>query len=173
MPISTPQLMAASGRVRVAKARSLSEATANRMQTAFLCHSHRDASLAQGLVTLLGESGWSVYVDWEDALMPDTPDRDTAKRIQDKIGTLKYFLFLATENSTSSRWCPWEIGYADGKKPIDDILIIPTVDRSGNFHGNEYLRLYRKIDETTPGTLGVFRVGQTYNGTPLATALAR
>jgi hypothetical protein len=46
----------------------------------------------------------------------------------------------------SSRWCPWEIGFADGKKAHDHIAIIPTSDGQGHFYGNEYLNLYNKID---------------------------
>ena len=43
-----------------------------------------------------------------------------------RIELADFFLFLATRNSMSSRWYPWEIGYADGAKPIDTILVIPT-----------------------------------------------
>jgi len=90
--------------------------------------------------------------------MPSTPNKETAKKIQGKIESMKYFLFLATENSMSSRWCPWEIGYANGKKPIDNVLIIPTSER-GKSHGNEYLELYRRIDQNSYGTVGVLTPG--------------
>ena len=82
----------------------------------------------------------------------------TAKKIQGKIESMKYFLFLATENSMSSRWCPWEIGYANGKKSIDNVLIIPTSER-GKSHGNEYLQLYRRLDQGFNGKVGVFNPG--------------
>jgi hypothetical protein len=139
--------------------KSLSEARIARVKTAFLCHSHRDADLAKGLVNMLAEAGWRIYVDWADVEMPDTPNRETAKRIQQKIVELDWFLFLATANSMASRWCPWEIGYADGKKPIDQIFIIPTQDGQKT-HGNEYLQLYRRIDLTTAGNLGTWRPGE-------------
>jgi len=93
--------------------------------------------------------------------MPDSPNRETAQRIQQKIIELYYFVFLATPNSMASRWCPWELGYADGKKDINQILIIPTVDRSGKWHGNEYLQLYKKIDQADGGGLGVWEPGKT------------
>ncbi len=126
--------------------RTFLEAKAARQQTAFLSHSHKDAQLAKGLQVLLKQQGWDVYIDWEDSTMPETPDRQTAEKIQTKIRQCNWFLFLATPNSTVSRWCPWEIGYADGKKPLDSIFIIPTTDNSGKFYGNEYLQLYRRID---------------------------
>jgi hypothetical protein len=119
-----------------------------------------DASLAQGLVNLFAEGGWNVYVDWADTAMTNQPTRETAKLIQNKIIESRYFLFLATPNSMSSRWCPWEFGYADGKKPADAIFIVPTTDRSGQWHGNEYLQLYRKIDFAPNGRLGVWEPGQ-------------
>lgn len=123
----------------------IKEAKAARKQTAFLSHSHHDARLAKSVQAFLKAQGWEVYIDWEDTAMPDSPNRVTAERIQAKIRDLQWFLFLATQNSMKSRWCPWEIGYADGVKPYENILILPTSDASGS-HGNEYLQLYRRID---------------------------
>lgn len=108
---------------------------------------------------MLGEAGWRAYVDWADADMPETPDRQTARRIQTKILESDYFLFLATLNSMSSRWCPWEIGYADGKKHIEQIVVIPTADGSTT-HGNEYLQLYRRLDLAAFGGLAVWEPGE-------------
>lgn len=89
--------------------------------------------------------------------MPPKPNTDTANKIKSKISQLTWFLYLATENSATSRWCPWEIGYADGVKNTDMIVIIPTRDRDGRNYGNEYLDLYRHISRSTEGELGVFR----------------
>ncbi len=124
--------------------------------TAFLSHSHKDAHLAKGVQGFLHAQGWEVYIDWEDVRMPERPNRETAERIQAKIRELDTFLFLATANSSSSRWCPWEIGYADGKKPIDSILILQTSDSSGFVYGSEYLDLYRHIDFAQGGGIGSF-----------------
>ena len=55
------------------------------------------------------------------------------------------FLFLATSRSIVSRWCPWEIGYADHAKSMRKVLIVPT-EESGKWYGNEYLQLYPKLD---------------------------
>lgn len=96
--------------------------------------------------------------------MPETPDRTTAAKIKMKIISLEYFLFLATENSMRSRWCPWEIGYADGKKALDKLLVIPTRDDAGRYHGNEYLQLYRRIDEAASGGLAAWEPGSSSNG---------
>ena len=132
------------------------EARSSRKQTAFLSHSHQDAHLAKGVQGFLQAQGWEVYIDWEDLSMPPSPTRETAEKIQKRIRELDWFLFLATANSVTSRWCPWEIGYADGVKKYDSILVIPTRDRAGATHGSEYLQLYRHVDLTDTGAVGAF-----------------
>ncbi|MBD0704379.1 toll/interleukin-1 receptor domain-containing protein [Pseudomonas sp. PSB1] len=144
-------------------ARSAREAKGRGQATIFLCHSHQDQSLAVGLAQLLQEAGSNVYIDWLDQAMPETPNRDTAARIKLKIIENDYFLFLATENSMRSRWCPWEIGYADGKKPTDSIIVVPVQDGYTN-HGQEYLDLYRRIVIADDGHLAIFEPGRTTNG---------
>jgi hypothetical protein len=123
--------------------------------SAFLSHSHKDARLALGLQQMLVEQGWNIYIDWQDQQMPEKPDAETAIRIKRAIIGAEWFLFLATEHSTASRWCPWEIGYADGEKPLNRIAIVPTTDSSGKYYGNEYLSLYSRID-TANGGLALF-----------------
>ena len=118
-------------------------ASAGRVKSAFLCHSHKDEILVKGLIAYFQEKGIDLYIDWKDHSMPDTPNIMTAKKIQEAINSRELFLFLATSNSKASRWCPWEIGYADSSKRM--IYIIPTTDGSGTY-GNEYLQLYSKID---------------------------
>lgn len=54
------------------------------------------------------------------------------------------------------------------EKAADHILIIPTTDRTGRWYGNEYLQLYRRIDEAKDGKLGVWSPDQT-TGVYLAT----
>ncbi len=158
MAISQATLQNYAGRAPLGKSASIvREAKIAGKQTAFLCHSHLDGDLAKGVQGFLQDQGWDVYIDWEDTTLPDTPDRMTAEQIQRKVRDLDWFLFLATANSMRSRWCPWEIGYADGVKQYDAILIIPTTDSLGAFYGNEYLRLYRQITGAEGGGYGAFR----------------
>lgn len=140
--------------------KSLTEARARQEHVAFLCHSHKDEELALGLQALLRESGWNLYIDWQDTQMPDKPNRTTAEKLQARIRSSDYFLFLATGNSTASRWCPWELGYADGARPYERILIVPTTDDMGHLHGSEYLELYQHIDGSTLGKLAAYPAGQ-------------
>jgi hypothetical protein len=126
---------------------SFSEAKSLGFQTAFLCHSHKDQNLALGLRNLLFSQGWRLYIDWLDQELPDRPDKITATKIKDKISSHRWFLFLATANSVVSRWCPWEIGYADAIKDNNSILLIRTEDDNGRWYGSEYLQLYRQISK--------------------------
>lgn len=165
MPLTQSDLRAASTRrPTTTAARSLDEARRLGIRSAFLCHSHQDRALAEGLVQLLAEGGCALYVDWADPTMPTSPSAATAHRIQEKIRTVDLFLFLATENSMASRWCPWEIGYADGKKPRERIVIVPTVFGTTTF-GNEYLQLYRRLDGAKAvegkGPFALFDAGAT------------
>ena len=157
MAVSQATLRSCANRASLRKAVPIREAKASGKQTAFPCHSHKDRELAKGVQVFLQDQEWDVYIDWEDTTMPNKPDRATAEQIQRKVRDLDWFLFLATENSMNSRWCPWEIGYADGMKSYDSIIIIPTTDRAGRFFGNEYLQLYRQISEAERGGFGAFR----------------
>lgn len=163
MAIRIDALRSAATRQATVVARSLNEARTLGVKTAFLCHSHHDADLAKGLVHLLSDAGWRVYIDWQDAEMPNTPNRETARRIKQKIIDLDFFLVLTTQNSMASRWCPWEIGYADGNKQLDRILIVPTED-GAQTHGNEYLKLYRRINLSDKNELAVWQPGQNTDG---------
>jgi hypothetical protein len=120
-------------------------------KTGFLCHSHKDRDLALGLQQWLKEQGMELYIDWLDSSMPDSPDGRTADRIRTVIKGADVFLYLATNNSMASRWCPWELGYADGVKRAEQVAVVATRDASGNYYGNEYLQLYRRIDQSTAG----------------------
>ena len=120
-------------------------------KTGFLCHSHKDRDLALGLQQWLKEQGMELYIDWLDPYMPEAPDGTTADRIRTVIKGADVFLFLATNDSMASRWCPWELGFADGVKRNEQIALIATRDASGNYYGNEYLQLYRRIDQATAG----------------------
>ena len=161
MPLSQWGIRSHAARSRGAQeaARLAAVAKVAGVQTAFLSHSHHDAEIAKGLQSFLQSHGWEIYINWEDSDMPDSPSRETAERIQSKLRDFSWFLFLATHHSMTSRWCPWEIGYADGVKPSDAILIIPTTDVLGSTHGSEYLKLYRFIDEAELSGLAVFPPG--------------
>jgi len=123
----------------------------NAQVSIFLSHSHKDKELVEGFINLLAYSSQiTIYVDWLDSDMPSSTNRETARRIKQKIEDLDYFLVLATRNAMASKWVPWEIGIADKTKPASKIAIIPIQDPYGNYHGNEYMQLYPSVQ---PGML--------------------
>ncbi len=132
---------------------------ASGQRTAFLCHSHHDRTLALGLQALLKQNGMDLYIDWQDSTMPDKPSGETAQRLRTRIQQCSWFLFLATHRSMTSRWCPWELGHADGTKANERILVVPTYDGCGSY-GSEYIDLYRRVDFASDGRLAAFSPGQ-------------
>lgn len=112
----------------------------------FLSHSHKDKHLALGFQNLLSQYKIKVYIDWKDSALPDKPNKLTAERIKEKIRDCDYFILLATNNSLSSKWCPWEIGIADSYKDYDSILIVPILINSDEFIRIEYLQLYKRVE---------------------------
>jgi len=110
----------------------------------FLSHSHKDKDLVRGFASILQYA--DIYIDWKDDTLPDEPNKETAERIKERIKESDLFILLATDNALSSTWCSWEIGIADGIKGYEYILIVPVTDDSGNFRGNEYLQIYKRIE---------------------------
>lgn len=158
MAISYQTLRSAASRPTIVT-KSITEARQKGSKTAFLCHSHLDKNLVEGFVKYVKQKGWDVYIDWQDNTLPSKPERATAEKIRSKIRSSDLFIFLATHNSMASRWCPWEIGFGDGVKFGNSILIVQTIDDRGNYHGNEYLQLYRKLDLSSTDHFAVWEPG--------------
>lgn len=145
MPLSRVELHRLGDPDGMWKAASLRESAIGAKRSVFLCHSHKDQRLVAGFLRKLDDDGWNAYVDWKDGTLPENPSAVTASKIKTKIAELDFFFFLATPNSMASRWCPWEIGLADGVKHRSSIFVIPTSGSDGT-HGNDYIQLYQRID---------------------------
>lgn len=111
----------------------------------FLSHSSLDKKLVLTLVDLFNEAGYSVYVDWIEDTQLDRSNvnKDTAQTLRGRMNCSKGLAYVATSNSTNSKWCPWELGYFDGKKN-SRCCILPIME-SNTFQGQEYLGLYPYI----------------------------
>lgn len=72
-------------------------------KSAFLCHSHKDEDLVRGLLVIFRDIGLDLYVDWKDHSMPETPNKETAHKIQERIKESDILIFLATADSKVSR----------------------------------------------------------------------
>ena len=114
---------------------------------AFLSHSHLDQELALGLKRMFAKVGVGLYIDWLDLTMPAATNVETARKIQEAIRQSDYFLYLVTSNSSESIWCPWELGYADGMRTLQNkSYVVPTIGEDEVEYGKEYLGLYRVMD---------------------------
>lgn len=119
----------------------------------FLSHSSLDKSLVLTLVELFNEAKYSVYIDWIEDIKLDRNHvtKNTAVTLKRRMNDSAGLAYVATSNATNSKWCPWELGYFDGKKN-NRCSILPIVE-SKSFDGQEYLGLYPYIEyEKTFGT---------------------
>lgn len=120
----------------------------------FLSHSYNDRAIIPALKAELEKLNYKVYVDWIDdkLLSRDSVSKDTAKVLQKRMKQSKCLIYATSENSSNSRWMPWELGYFDGIK--DKMVGILPIKKYGNnfrddFKGEEYLGLYYYIDKST------------------------
>lgn len=135
--------------------RGLREAVASASQwesfDVFLSHSVRDAELITGVKRLLEEQGLKVYVDWlvDPQLDRSAVTKETAALLRQRMRQSKALIFVATDNTSASKWMPWELGFFDGFKP-GNVAIMPVLDNeSGAFQGQEYLGLYPIVNKGT------------------------
>lgn len=78
--------------------------------------------------------------------------------LRQRMRQSKSLIYLSSENSTSSRWIPWELGFFDGFRPNGE-AIMPVLDNpSDTFKGQEYLGFYPLVQKDTckNGTPDVF-----------------
>lgn len=132
--------------IKFANSQIMRESSARRIAGVFLSHSHEDKDLILPAVRFLQSQGVRVFVDWLDQSMPINISGDTAKILKNKIKEYSKFVVLVTENSKNSKWVPWELGIADGHKPIANIAVLPIDRYTCRFTGNEYLDIYPKIE---------------------------
>lgn len=114
----------------------------------FLSHSHKDKDLVYLLFSIFKKLNVKVYVDWLDDNLTYPPTGETAKKIKQMIKENKKFIFLATNDAISSKWCNWELGLGDVHRYKENIALFPVADNSGNWIGNEYLQIYPFIDKS-------------------------
>lgn len=114
----------------------------------FLSHSYLDKHLVITLVDMFNKSGYSVYVDWiEDTQLDrNQVNKKTSEVLRQRMDQSKGLAYIATSNSSHSKWCPWELGYEDAKKD-ERCAILPVLETSpSTFRGQEYLGLYPYLE---------------------------
>jgi len=119
----------------------------------FLSHSYSDAGKILKVKTLLENMGFSTYVDWVDDRQLDRSrvTKKTAELLRVRLKSCKSLFFVTSDNSTNSKWMPWELGFFDALKGYVAILPILEDDRSTNtYEGQEYLGLYPYVTKDKP-----------------------
>lgn len=114
----------------------------------FLSHSYQDAEVILGLKKALEDFGYEVYVDWIDdkQLSRDNVNAHTANQLRNRMKNCRSLFFATSENSSDSKWMPWELGYYDGFR--GKVAILPINNSSyqkDTFEGQEYLGLYNYV----------------------------
>ena len=136
----------------------------------FISHSSLDKQLVLTLVDLFNDAGYSVYVDWlyDKQLDRSLVTQETAQTIRCRVIQSSGLSYISTQNATSSKWCPWELGIADGTSK-GRVCICPVLDyESKTFVGQEYLGLYpylvyEKTDNTGKYNFWVHDCNNTNN----------
>jgi len=87
----------------------------------FLSHNSKDENEIVDFYKKFNSMGYVLYVDWVNDkfdLKRQWCNAMTAEVIKERIKQSKVFILYFTENTLSSQWCSWELGYADalGKK---------------------------------------------------------
>jgi len=128
----------------------------------FLSHSSEDKqSILPMVIEVLRREGAKVYIDNQDPSLPSRTSVETAKILRDRIEECNKFVVLVSQNSFCSRWIPWELGYADGKKVSNKIAVFPYVETNdqGEWVGQEYMGGYPLITRNNEGWI-VYSRGQ-------------
>lgn len=114
----------------------------------FLSNSSTDKSLILGAYLKLVSMGYAVYVDWikDKQLNRNNITSETATLLRLRMKSCRSLFFSTTENSSSSKWMPWELGFMDGFNGKSAILPI-SKNETENYSGQEYLCIYPYVSE--------------------------
>ena len=129
---------------RIALAETKSAST---KASVFLAHSTVDDGAVNDVVLFFRDFDAHIYVDDYDKTLPNPPDTSTAQALKARITECGRFVVLVSANSRYSRWIPWEIGVADGKKDVANVAILPITQtgEEESWTKEEYFGLYPRI----------------------------
>lgn len=158
------QLRAAAGPMtegRVKLAKSL------RGKNLFLSHSSIDVDRLPSAIGLLEKHGADVYVDVQDAGIRGMTDPEIAARLRDAIGSCKRLVVLFTEHTPTSRWIPWELGVADGRRGREEVALLPARARPGSpdrWANEGYFEIYPRVEILKKGGVEFWAVKDPADG---------
>lgn len=131
------------------EARMFSESKITRLEfDIFLSHSFLDKDIIEGVFIELTKLGYKTYVDWiiDPKLDRNNVTRETAKIVRQRMSQSACLFHATSQNSSSSKWMPWETGWKDGNNK--KVAILPITDtQQEKFNGQEFLSLYPYISQ--------------------------
>ena len=85
----------------------------------FICHQHKDKPVCRKIASYLRNAGVDVFFDEEDQqLQVAVQKRDPfgiTRRIKEGIESSSHMLCVVSQNTSESKWVPFEIGYGHAK----------------------------------------------------------
>jgi hypothetical protein len=120
----------------------------------FLSHPYLDKDEVLNLKDEIEAMGYTLYVDWivDKELNRKNVTKRNADILRDRMVKSSSLIYIVTENSSESRWMPWELGFYDGYDGkgtnSGKVAIMPIKDKpdsSDSYNGTEYLGLYPYI----------------------------
>ena len=82
----------------------------------FISHNSKDEDRIVTFYKALNSLGYVAYIDWVNDkydLKREWCNATTAKVIKERIKQSHVFILYLSQQTLSSQWCPWELGYAD------------------------------------------------------------
>ena len=122
----------------------------NDMYDIFISYSSKDILYAKKAAEFLRDNGFSVYIDDEDSVLDKkNVNSKTTVRLARILENCRCLIFLFTENSSASSWCPWEIGYMSAYNDFKCVTL-PIVDEPflNYIEHKEYLLNYPQLQFT-------------------------
>jgi hypothetical protein len=118
----------------------------------FLSHSSLDQLHVLGIYKLLRKRGYTLYLDQicDPQLNRTNVTRTTARVLRYRMAQCRSLFVATSQNVTSSKWVPWELGFSDGWNGKAAVLpILPAGAYS--FNGQEYFELYPEVNDVGSG----------------------
>lgn len=122
----------------------------------FLSYNILDQEVVLGIYYFLFKKGFKVYLDFvvDPQLKREDCDKETAELIHNRILCSRSLIYASSFSATNSKWMPWELGVADGKKSKCFVLPV-SKGYERDFNQKEYLKLYPLIKKGISNELTV------------------
>lgn len=123
----------------------------------FLSYHNEELEELDNAINFLKNFGALIYPDFFIEKKGSKNKRDKVPdhvnpKVEKKISQNSKFIFVATENALQSKKCKWELRYANAKKAVGDIVILPIREDYDDYSGIELLKKYPYIHKKSVDT---------------------